>query len=1110
MTLAEQYSIAVRHQRSTRVDSDLSAEFFSGLVYHGTAQTALEALIRQYSQANQKAFTLTGPYGSGKSTIALLLTGLLHSDNTIRKAAISVLNSGSNSLLQKSISVVKGWLQIRSVGGTSSPVETFWNATLIALQEHPNTASLYKKYQTKKPENESELIQYLEVVFSDARVFVDGVLVIADEMGKTLEFINKNKGELHLFQDLAEVLSRIETPVIFLGLLHQSFSEYAKERGTKLQEEWGKIQGRYTDILYSVSTDETVALIAQSIIPTKSSVPDDTPYVDLVLNALDDTDGRKAQLKERLKKTVPLHPLVALLLGPISKRRFSQNERSTFGFLNSYEQNSFQLFLRNNVEHNARYSLHHLWDYLEANLEFAILGSPDGHAWAEASEVINRVDVSEETLNILKSIALINLFGKTAKLYATNELIQAASCMKSKQEVEAHLDILKNASAIIFRKHQSAWVIFEGSDLNIAVLLEKKLLQLKDNDVAAIENIQFSHQIMAKAHYHLKGSMRWCEQRISSSIDLLDFPNLKSPKGGEFGNFILLLQPPLSTTLDSITTKYHNIALAVAKNSDDIATYAKELYALQLLKADKEIGPEIQHDRVALKEYESRLADCNKLLTAAIEEGFYKSSWSVRGKTHASSTALSEHASMLADELYSSCPKILNELVNRNKISGTAVAARKKLLEAMLDCSDKENLGIPGFPPEKSMYISCLKNTNLHWYNGRHWEWTTAHASYELKKLFDFTTKLLKERVGKKVNLGEIEMHWFSKPYGISSGVYPILLFAYLKSLGQDIAFYEKAISGDFEFIAEPDIDYVQKLQKSPKELAVKFVVLEDKDKEWVQHLASFASSISSQVIKTNVLAVATPLVTTIHNLPNWVKSANNLISNDEHTNKIVLRLRDTLLQANDPHELLITQIVDIIDPTQSLSFSQRIDSLERYINVLTSSHEKMLEKINAKVKQYFPIKGEELVTMCQLVENKSSDIRLKSFARDLSQSQEFGVKWLEALISVVIGRGLQNWTEIALQSAEQKISEFSQNFLRVIKSNQNSEQKMPLANSRNISLIWENENGEMVTLSKEIILSNIDVKQSLKVEINQKLAQLNEFEKIEFLKDMLQEALEA
>ncbi|MCV5902504.1 hypothetical protein OFN63_41040, partial [Escherichia coli] len=77
--------------------------------------------------------------------------------------------------------------------------------------------------------------------FKEVSDLVDGVLLLADEMGKSLEFINKNRGELHLFQDLAEVLGRIKTPVIFLGLLHQAFGEYAKDRGTKLQEEWGKI-----------------------------------------------------------------------------------------------------------------------------------------------------------------------------------------------------------------------------------------------------------------------------------------------------------------------------------------------------------------------------------------------------------------------------------------------------------------------------------------------------------------------------------------------------------------------------------------------------------------------------------------------------------------------------------------------------------------------------------------------------------------------------------------------------------------------------------------------------------------------------------------------------
>ncbi|MFA0108263.1 hypothetical protein AB4441_25165, partial [Vibrio splendidus] len=119
----------------------------------------------------------------------------------------------------------------------------------------------------------------------------------------------------------------------FVGLLHQAFSEYAKDRGTKLQEEWGKVQGRYNDILYNVSTDETVALIGKSITHSESIDNSDDSVVQQVLEALDkNKSDRKKQLKQRLEQCVPLHPLTALILGPISKRRFSQNERSTFSF----------------------------------------------------------------------------------------------------------------------------------------------------------------------------------------------------------------------------------------------------------------------------------------------------------------------------------------------------------------------------------------------------------------------------------------------------------------------------------------------------------------------------------------------------------------------------------------------------------------------------------------------------------------------------------------------------------------------------------------------------------------------------------------------------------
>ncbi|MDA1380289.1 hypothetical protein PCI56_11460 [Plesiomonas shigelloides subsp. oncorhynchi] len=70
---------------------------------------------------------------------------------------------------------------------------------------------------------------------------------------------------------------------------------------------------------------------------------------------------------------------------------------------------------------------------------------------------------------------------------------------------------------------------------------------------------------------------------------------------------------------------------------------------------------------------------------------------------------MSEIATLAANSIFTNTPKILNELVNRNKLSGTAVSALKKLLEAMLNDNGADDLGISGFPPEKSMYISCLK-----------------------------------------------------------------------------------------------------------------------------------------------------------------------------------------------------------------------------------------------------------------------------------------------------------------------------------------------------------------------------------------------------------------
>lgn len=1116
MTLNKQYSIATRQQRSTRIDSDLSPEFFQGLVYHGTAQSALETLFRQYSQTGQSAYTLTGPYGSGKSTIALLLTGLLHESLEMRNAALEVINQESKTLLDQSIHCTKGWLQIRSVGGVNSPVNTFWDATLGALQEHSKTKSLHKKYSKINIENESHLIETWEVLFKEANTLVDGVLLLADEMGKSLEFINKNRGELHLFQDLAEVLSRIDTPVIFVGLLHQAFSEYAKDRGTKLQEEWSKIQGRYNDILYNVSTDETVALIGKSITHVDSIDNSGDRIVKQVLDAFGkDNTERKKQLKQRLEQCVPLHPLTALMLGPISKRRFSQNERSTFSFLNSHEQNSFQMFLKDNANRDARYTLKHLWEYLEINLEHAILGSPDGHGWAAATESIrlaNKKQVPEKAIEVLKSIALLTLFGKPANLSATDEMLLAANDGCDEEELAEYLQSLKDASCIIYRKHLSSWVVFEGSDLDIPSLVEEKIEQLGSSN-EAINHIVFSKQVIAKGYYHKVGTLRWAEQSISHHLDDELADKLISQRKGEFANMLLLLNHTDEAKLQQVSKQHPTLILASAKNSDEIIALAKELYALELIKSDKEIGATLTHDNVAQKEYNGRLINAEIALDNAINEAFTTADWYCFGKQSGNRT-LSTIVSDTADKVFSATPVIMNELVNRNKLSGTAVSALKKLLEVMLDEEDEENLGITGHPPEMSMYISCLKNTAIHTpeaENGQHWH-HDSNIDPKLKALFDAAHNHLFDNAGRNVRLSEICELWSKAPFGVTQGVTPIFLLALLKSLGNKVAFYEKDMSNEYAFIAEPDVDYVHKLIKSPQDLAVKYIILEKSEKEWLQFLASFTAAETNRDVANNILSVARPLVTTMHNLPNWVKNAHDFYA-DTAENKKLISVRDLFLQANDPHALLIVDLPKYLDSENSLSFSEKIDVLESHFKVLRSKHELMLKDIKQKVKTLFPESGEELKAMCQLVEQKAGDIRLKAFARELGKSEDGLLEWLESMIQIVIGRGKQSWNEGLLLSASTKISEFAQDFLSVVKSSDTTQNKqVSQVKTKLVSLVLEDNDGQLKSYKKEVrIADQASTENQIKnVERTLKELEMDEFERIHVLQTLLRQALEA
>ena len=74
MLFSEKIKIAKTFQQSARIDTDLeTTEALDGFVFHDSAKYALQRMAQMIAESNRRAFTCTGPYGAGKSSLALVL-----------------------------------------------------------------------------------------------------------------------------------------------------------------------------------------------------------------------------------------------------------------------------------------------------------------------------------------------------------------------------------------------------------------------------------------------------------------------------------------------------------------------------------------------------------------------------------------------------------------------------------------------------------------------------------------------------------------------------------------------------------------------------------------------------------------------------------------------------------------------------------------------------------------------------------------------------------------------------------------------------------------------------------------------------------------------------
>ena len=1029
-TLAERVHVGRRFRRSVRIDTDLSdPTVLEGFVCPPSSAAVLQTMVKHVVESKQTAFTWTGPYGTGKSSLVIALSAALNGNSELREITPGILGAATTETLWDALPPrEKGWRILPVVGKRDRPAQVVGEAIERSRLVRSGRIGTW---------GDDAVFDALTRISRRAPKQYGGVIVFIDEMGKFLEGAAYDGTDIYFFQQLAEIASRSDNRLIVVGILHQAFEEYAYRLSRDMRDEWAKIQGRFVDLAINIGPDEQLDLLGRAI-QVEGQIREPSGLANQVSAML-----HRSTPPRLLEDCWPLHPITACLLGPISRRRFGQNQRSLFSFLNSTEPLGFQDYLQTSTDGNL-YGPEILWDYLRVNLEPSIIASPDGHRWATAVDALERHHASggdDLQGRLLKVVALVDLFKERSGLVASSKLLCLAISDRSQEEIREALERLEGASMVVFRKFNNSYSIFEGSDFDIEHALDEAYETVGEIDFSRLTEIAGLQSVIAKRHYHKTGAIRWFETSVVPLRDVKERASTYLPKRGAVGAFMLAL-PSQGDSPRTVATIADTLAAALPdgvvvgipeETTWRIDSLARELIALEQVR---DTTPELRGDRVARLEIETRIAEIQGQVEGELNLALDSAVWRGRGlePQKLEQAELNSLASELADARFSESPRLKNELLNRIRPSSNAVAAQNALLRRMALHEGRERLGIIGYPAEGGLFASLLEATGLYRETFGGWKFAAPKPEDDLCNLlpaWEAAARLLEANSHRAVSIGEIYEVWRAPPFGIKDGLLPILAVAFTLSKSHTLAFYRQGV---FQVrMTDLDTDY---LAKDPDDIQLRWMDMSNVSRGLLSGLADIVRDIDPENTLPNLepIDVARGLVAIYDQLPTWVGRTQRLSSSAK-------RVRHLFKQAKDPNRLIFDDMpVELGDGNgrygeenvERISRSLRealTELLDAYPSMLHRLRELLLSELH--VPNASPPMLADLRSRAENVMGIGGDHRLEAFIIRLARFAGTDGD-MESLASMAANRPPGNWVDADVDGASVELADLAQRFMHL------------------------------------------------------------------------------
>jgi hypothetical protein len=936
-----------------------------------------------------RSFNLIGSYGTGKSSFLLALEQSLKKQKRYYEP---------NFIANPKFGILK------IVGAYESIIDAFAAKLNVTSKQNKAEHVLSELYNLYHDLGKKSPLLFIEI----------------DEFGKFLEYAAQNKPEQELYfvQQLAEFVNNTDYNIVLLTTIHQSFESYAFSLTDAQRMEWSKIKGRFKEIIFNEPVEQLLFLASEHIEARFPEKPQ-KKVLDASLMLFSTSKAfnySEAYSKEINEKIYPLDIIAANVL-TLALQRYGQNERSLFSFLESSDFTSLEKFNRSS---SRFYSLPEVYDYLNFNL-YSYLTShfnPDYSAISIIKNAIEEVERKfdkniEEHLKLVKTIGLLNIFAASGSTLDKAFLMSYADVCLGIKHADKLIDLLSKQGVIFYRNHSSRYILFEGTDVDIhSALIEVGNRVDEITDVPTLLNRYFDFpQITPNKYSFETGTPRKFQYVIS------DEPISQTPQGEIDGFINLIFNEKLSTKKIASHSEAQQEAIlyCIYKNATKIKSLLRDIQ-----KTTKLIE-ENSDDKIAIREFEKIRSNYKQLLNHYILDNIYNKeevTWFWKGKqvVFNKEKELRLFLSRVCHEVYPDTPIYKNELVNKHKISSQIHSSRKVFFKALVNNWSQLDLGFTPnkFPPEKTLYLTLLKENNLATYVDEVNRELRIKKGSSFTPLWKFCNEFLKSAAKEKKNIGELVEALQQRPFKLKQGLIDIWVPSFLFLKREDFALY-----GEHGFIPEFSGDTLELISKDPQDYWIKSFNIEGIRLDIFNSYRIFLNQETKDSL-TNQTFIETikPFLTFYKGLKEYSKQTKRL-------SKEALAIRTAIIKAQDPEQTFFedfpaalgTSLTEL--QTDPEVFKSYISRLQIAIRELRTS----LDNLADRFEQY--IQDEIVYEVCEFQTYKHKlQARFSTIKRHLLLPHQTKLlmridsmlddrnAWLSSLAQAIVDRPLEHFRD--------------------------------------------------------------------------------------------------